>query len=77
MNLSASTDLKKYLVGAKNLVVATSTNYNDDTNYFNTETVEFVVSDALKIEPNAIISLNPLSKLGLEISRGKDLKKTQ
>ena len=55
LNLSLSTDLKASLVGAQYVVVSTPTNYDEKKNSFDTSTVETVISEVIRYEPNACI----------------------
>ncbi len=64
LNLSASTDLQKSIVGAEYIVIATPTNYNEETNYFDTGSIESVISDVLNIQPNATIIVKSTIPVG-------------
>lgn len=55
LNLSASTDLKVSVKGADYVIVSTPTNYDEKTNFFDTSSVESVISQVIKSEPNACI----------------------
>ena len=64
LNLSVSTDLKKSLIDANYVIVATPTNYDEKTNYFDTSSVEAVIADVVEIEPNAIIIIKSTIPVG-------------
>ena len=64
LNLVATTDREIAYSGADFVVVATPTDYDPDTNYFNTSTVEAVVADALKFAPNALIVIKSTVPVG-------------
>ena len=53
LNLSASTDLKASLNEADYVIVSTPTNYDENTNFFDTSSVEAVIAQVIEGEPNA------------------------
>lgn len=64
LNLFASTDLQRSVNGADYIVIATPTNYNEETNYFDTGSVESVISDVVNIQPNATIIVKSTIPVG-------------
>lgn len=64
LNLSASTDLKSSLTKADFVIVSTPTNYDEDTNFFNTSSVEAVISNVIETEPNASIVVKSTIPVG-------------
>ena len=64
LNLTATTDLKKAVFGADYVVVSTPTNYNEQTNFFDTSSVEQVINDVISCEPNACIVLKSTIPVG-------------
>ena len=50
LNLRATTDWRDALSGAEYIIVATPTNYDEETNYFDTSAVEDIIEKALKIK---------------------------
>jgi UDPglucose 6-dehydrogenase len=64
LQLSASTDLKKSVKGADYVIVATPTNYNEETNFFDTSSVETIISQVTKIEPEASIVVKSTIPVG-------------
>lgn len=53
LNLTVTTDKEEAYRGAEFVVVATPTNYDERTNYFDTSSVEQVVGDVRRIAPDA------------------------
>ena len=64
LNLSASTDLQVSLTGADYVIVSTPTNYDENTNFFDTSSVEAVISQVIEIEPNACIVVKSTIPVG-------------
>ena len=64
LNLIATTDRDVAYSGAAFVIVATPTDYDPDTNYFNTRTVESVIADALVKAPGALIIVKSTVPVG-------------
>ena len=64
LNLKASTELNDSVVGADYVIVSTPTNYDEQTNFFDTSTVETVIKFVTKHEPNACIVVKSTIPVG-------------
>jgi UDPglucose 6-dehydrogenase len=64
LNLSASTDLKAALIGADYVIVSTPTNYDEKTNFFDTSSVEAVITQVIENEPSACIVVKSTIPVG-------------
>ncbi|MDB4830968.1 nucleotide sugar dehydrogenase [Paracoccaceae bacterium] len=64
LSLSASGDLKASVRGAHYVIVSTPTNYDEQTNFFDTSSVEAVISQVIVCEPNACIVVKSTIPVG-------------
>ena len=62
--LSATTDLDDALDGVEVVFVATPTDYDPETNYFDTSSVESVIAAALQRVPNALVVIKSTVPVG-------------
>ena len=64
LNLKATMNLKMAVAGADFVIISTPTNYDEKTNFFDTSSVESIISDVIKIEPNAHIVIKSTIPVG-------------